>query len=152
MGHSSAALLWDTLVTHSCGKLLWDTLVGHSCGILLWDTLVGHSCGTLLRDPLLFCLMGHSCRTLLTEILSDSLARDFCGPSLLWKQLLGAGLKTCRFVVQMELRPQNCNSKGNAGCGQITSVISLCHAAVHGLGGKHMCMSPCHWGKENVLV
>ena len=30
--------------------------------------------------------------------------------------------------------------------------MSLCHAVMHDLGGKCACVSPCHWGKESLLV
>ena len=31
-------------------------------------------------------------------------------------------------------------------CGEITFVMSLCHADWHGLSGKCACVSPCLWG------
>ena len=30
--------------------------------------------------------------------------------------------------------------------------MSLCHAVLRGLGGKCVCVSPCHGGKEHKLV
>ena len=30
--------------------------------------------------------------------------------------------------------------------------MSLCHAVLRDLGGKCVCVSPCHWGKERLLV
>ena len=33
-------------------------------------------------------------------------------------------------------------------CGETTSVMSLCHAVLRGLGAKCVCMAPCLWGAE----
>ena len=37
-------------------------------------------------------------------------------------------------------------------CGEITSVMSLCHADLRGLGGKCVCVAPCHWAARNMLA
>ena len=37
-------------------------------------------------------------------------------------------------------------------CIQTVSVMSLCHAVLCGSGGKCVCVSPCHWRKESMLV
>ena len=37
-------------------------------------------------------------------------------------------------------------------CGEITFVMSQCHADLHSLGGKCVCVAPCHWGAQNMLV
>ena len=41
-------------------------------------------------------------------------------------------------------------------CGQtvwrITFVMSQCHADLRGLGGKCVCVAPCHWGARNTLA
>ena len=37
-------------------------------------------------------------------------------------------------------------------CGEITFVMSQCHADLRGLGGKCVCVAPCHWGARNMLV
>ena len=32
---------------------------------------------------------------------------------------------------------------------EISSVMSQCHADLRGLGGKCVCVAPCHWGARN---
>ena len=33
-------------------------------------------------------------------------------------------------------------------CGEITCVMSQCHWDVRGLGGKCVCVAPCHWERK----
>ena len=35
---------------------------------------------------------------------------------------------------------------------QTTSMMSLCHADLRGLGGKCVCVAPCHWGARSMLA
>jgi len=44
--HSSAQLLWDTILGHSFGTQFWDTILGHNFGTQFWDTILGHNFGT----------------------------------------------------------------------------------------------------------
>ena len=37
-------------------------------------------------------------------------------------------------------------------CGQSTFVMSQCHWDLRGLGGKCVCVAPCHWGARNMLA
>ena len=37
-------------------------------------------------------------------------------------------------------------------CGQSTFVTSQCHWDLRGLGGKCVCVAPCHWGARNMLA
>ena len=41
---------------------------------------------------------------------------------------------------------------GGGPCGEITFVMSQCHADLRGLGGKCVCDAPCHWGARSMLV
>ena len=37
-------------------------------------------------------------------------------------------------------------------CGEVTAVMSQCHADLRGLGGKGVCVAQCHWGARNNVV
>ena len=43
-------------------------------------------------------------------------------------------------------------SMGGGPRGEITFAMSQRHANLRGLGGKRVCVVPCHWGARNMLV
>ena len=78
-----------------------------------------------------------------TVIKNQGMAWQLCGASAMREAASGScGRKLNAHEVSTRL------GVTLSPCGEVTSVMSLCHADWRGLGGKCVCVSPRHGGRE----